>query len=159
MPERKRHKVVAHLKNGSLVKGYFESPLEDISALIPQGIENPFPSKLSLQMSTGETAEANPTNIFLDEAKALFFVDSFEGNKDYSEVKFFEATPRAEGLWVRIMFQDQEVIEGIVHNSLPFVADRGFFLKPPDPQSNNKMIYVVKNAMREFRVLGVRNKY
>jgi hypothetical protein len=64
-----------------------------------------------------------------------------------------------EGLWVRVTFLDGETIEGIVHNSMPFVANPGFFMKPPDPHSNNKMIYVVKSFMRDFRVLGVQNDY
>ena len=31
----------------------------------------------------------------------------------------------------------------------------GFYLKPPDPNSNNRIMYVVKSALKDFTVLGV----
>ncbi|MCI0350924.1 MAG: hypothetical protein L0Z53_15975, partial [Acidobacteriales bacterium] len=72
-----------------------------------------------------------------------------------SEVKFFESQPRIDGLWVRLYFSDNEAIEGIVANSMSFLVEDGFYLKPPDPNSNNRLMYVVKSALKDFTVLGV----
>ena len=47
------------------------------------------------------------------------------------------------------------MIEGIVSNTIRFLLDDGFYLKPPDPNSNNRFMYVVKMALKDFAVLGV----
>ena len=85
----------------------------------------------------------------------LFFVRKFSGNKNYSEVKFFESQPKIDGLWVRLYFYDNETIEGIVANSINLISEDGFYLKPPDPSSNNRLMYIVKSALKDFTVLGV----
>jgi hypothetical protein len=89
------------------------------------------------------------------ELKALFFVRKFSGNREYSEIKFFDSQPKIDGLWVRVTFYDNELIEGIVSNSIRFLMEDGFYLKPPDPNSNNRIMYVVKSALKDFTVLGV----
>jgi hypothetical protein len=57
---------------------------------------------------------------------------------------------------MRLQFRDGEVMEGIVHNSLRYLVDPGFFLMPTDPESNNKLVYVVKSWLADLRVLGMR---
>jgi hypothetical protein len=64
--------------------------------------------------------------------------------------------PIVHGIWVRVEFLDGEVMEGIVHNTLRFLVDPGFFLIPSDPDSNNRLVYVMKSWLRDHRVLGVR---
>lgn len=92
----------------------------------------------------------------LDSLKALFLVKSFEGSKEYCEVKFLQQHPPINGLLVRIRFFDDELTEGVVRNSLHHLVNPGFFLKPPDPQSNNKMGYAGKRSLKGFQVLGVK---
>jgi len=58
---------------------------------------------------------------------------------------------------MRVQFLDGEVMEGIVHNSLRYLVDPGFFLLPTDPFGNNKLVYVMKNQLADHRVLGTRN--
>jgi hypothetical protein len=58
---------------------------------------------------------------------------------------------------MRVQFLDGEVIEGIVHNSIRYLVDPGFFLVPTHPGSNNKLIYVSKSQLADHRVLGTRN--
>jgi hypothetical protein len=65
--------------------------------------------------------------------------------------------PTIRDLWVRLEFLDGEMIEGIVQNSVHCLIDDGFFLIPTDPGSNNKLLYVLKSALKEYRVLGMRN--
>jgi hypothetical protein len=49
------------------------------------------------------------------------------------------------------------VIEGIVHNSIRYLLDPGFFLVPTHPGSNNRLIYISKSQLADHRVLGTRN--
>src|SRR5947208_9929480 len=134
-----KRKVIARKVDGQILKGYMET--------IPDLANTDTVTLLSL---TEEKVKIPKTQM-----KALFFVRKFSGNKEYSEVKFFESQPRIDGLWVRLTFYDAELIEGIVANSIQFLIEDGFYLKPPDPNSNNRLMYVVKAALKEFTVLGV----
>lgn len=153
MPARDDLKVVAHLADGSLVKGILRDA-ESFDPLAAGLIGQTLPATVALDLANGESRIVD-----LKEAKALFFVKTLDGRSDYVEIKFFERNPQIEGLWIKIKFKDGEVTEGIVHNSLPFVADSGFFLRPPDPHSNNRVVYVVKSFLSDFRVLGIRSEY
>ncbi len=148
-------KVVAHLRGGEILKGFTDSlPNGDVDALLS---EDPIslPAKITLQPPESK----KPLSVTIQSLKALFFVKTFEGSKDYKEIKFFHAHPPLAGLWVRVKFDDNEATEGSVHNSRHHLVQPGFFLKPPDPQSNNQVVYVVKESLEEFRVLSVRETY
>ncbi len=148
-------KVVAHLRDGTLLKGYTDAiPETEIGQLLREG---PFP--LPKQIAIKTTNARKTVNVALDSLKALFFVKSFDGRTEYQEIKFFDSHPPVEGLWVRLRYYDGEASEGVVHNSLHFLNSSGFFLKPPDPHSNNEYIYVLKSSLTDFRVLGVRSTY
>ncbi len=134
-----KRKVIVRKLNGDILKGYMEQSPDQI-----QGDSITFTSLTEEQISIPKR-----------ETKALFFVRKFSGNKEYTEVKFFESQPRIDGLWVRLKFHDNETIEGIVSNSIRFLVDDGFFLRPPDPNSNNRLMYVLKVALKDFTVLGV----
>lgn len=136
-----KRKVVVRKLDGGIIKGYVDPALDPVT--VQDG-------DITITSLTEEVLHV-PTS----EIKALFFVRKFSGNKDYSEVKFFESQPRIDGLWVRLGFADNEAIEGIVANSIEFLMQSGFYLKPPDPNSNNRLMYVVKSALKEFTVLGV----
>ena len=148
-------KLVARLRDGQLVKGYtdalatasLDELLQEKRIVLPPAID----------VHLAETSRI--VSVPLDSLKALFFVKTFQGSRDYREITFFEKYPPIKGLWVRVSFYDRESTEGVVRNSLEFLVDPGFFLKPPDPQSNNELIYVVKSSLAEFRVLGVRMSY
>ncbi len=148
-------RVVAHLRNHKLLKGYTDAlPASDLASLGEQE-QVGLPAKIDVRLV--ETQET--ISLTLKSLKALFFVKSFEGSKEYEEIKFFAPNPPIEGLWLWLKFFDNERIEGVVRNSLQYLIDPGFFLKPPDPESNNELIYVVKSSLTEFRVLGVRATY
>jgi len=134
-----RRKVIARKTNGEILKGYVEA-----------APENEKDDNITLLSLTDEVVK-----IPKQDMKALFFVKKFSGNKEYSEVKFFESQPKIDGLWVRLTFYDDEMLEGIVSNSIRFLSDDGFYLKPPDPNSNNRLMYVIKAALKDFTVLSV----
>jgi hypothetical protein len=148
-------KVVARLRNGNLVKGYLTNPPGEPSEAFRNA--NGFTSPELIAIRPLEAGD--DVSLPAETLKALFFVKSFEGNKDYPEVKFFDKTPPIRGLWVRIRFFDNESIEGNVENSIHHLVDSGFFMKPPDPRSNNEILYVIKSSLADFRVLGVRHEY
>ena len=148
-------KVVAHLSDGSLIKGYTDAlPTADLEALLKRDA-----ILMPAEMTVRTAGLGEIVTIPLQSLKALFFVKTFEGHVDYKETKFFEGHPSIESLWVRVRFPDGEITEGVVRNSLHYIIDPGFLLKPPDPHGNNQMVYVVKKSLQEFQVLGVKHTY
>jgi hypothetical protein len=82
--------------------------------------------------------------------------NSFEGDSDHKELNFHSRAPIVHGIWVRLQFRDGEVMEGIIYNSIRYLVDPGFFLLPTDPDSNNRLVYVRKSWLADYRVLGMR---
>jgi hypothetical protein len=91
------------------------------------------------------------------DAKAVFFVKTFDGDLRHRALHFHEHAPTVPGLWVRVYFYDGEMIEGIISNTKYFVLETGFFLRPTDPNGNNRLVYVLKAGLKDFHVLGMRN--
>jgi len=148
-------KVVAHLADGRLVKGHTDVvPATDLEYLLKQEPVS-MPAEVKVLLSEQDRTIAVP----LTSLKALYFVKSFIGSESYKEIKFFEGHPTIDGLWVRLKFHDGEWTEGVVRNSYHFLVEPGFLVKPPDPQSNNEMVYAIKTALVDFQVLGVRHTY
>ncbi len=135
-----------------LIRGHLETPvwenLEDLLRHAPVGPPEVFRVQ---RLDTGVVEDIPATD-----AKAVFFVKSFEGNHRHNELKFYTRAAIVYGIWVRIEFKDGEVMEGIIHNSIHYLIDSGFFLLPTDPGCNNKLVYVVKKWLKDCRVLGVR---
>ncbi len=150
-----RLKVVAHKKTGHLVKGYADLHVENGES----GVFGIHPIALPKTLNIQPATEGRLAHVALDSLKALFFVKSFAGDPSYAETKFFNPDSKLEGLWVHITFEDGETTEGIVHNSIDLLNEPGFLMKPPDPQSNNNALYILKSALKSFRVVGVRSHY
>lgn len=89
------------------------------------------------------------------EVSAVFFVNDFDGDPKRDTVRFHAHEPALPGVWIQVKFPNGEVIEGVVENSIRFLIDPGFFLRPTDPGGNNKLIYVMKNALVEHHILGL----
>ncbi len=89
------------------------------------------------------------------EVKAVHFVRDFDEKSDHQERKVFASRPKLEGLWLRLRFKDNEVIEGILPNNLLLLESRGFTITPPDPFANSQRIFVPKEALADLTVLGV----
>lgn len=89
------------------------------------------------------------------ELKAVHFVRDFEGAAAGAEQKVFNNRPKMDGLWVRMRFRDQEVMDGILPNNLLQLEPFGFTVTPPGSSSNNQRVFVPKAALEELQVLGV----
>jgi hypothetical protein len=136
-------KVVAHFKDGRIVKGHTRdfSPERDSFTLQPY------------------SGEPGPVAVFLNELKAVFHVRTFDGNPDHSraeerigeipEARF--AKVMDEGRKVALQFNDGERLWGYAE---PYRdEDPGFFFFPTDPADNNMRIYVVRSSLKEMAFL------
>jgi hypothetical protein len=135
-----RPRIIARSKHGERFKGY----LEDGRALMKGELHMKTPEGLTLPLD-------------MERLKGVFFVRNYEGNKNYLESKILTSDPERKGLRVRIRFEDNETLEGVVENSIEPLTSAGFFFWPADPEANNELIYVVKSALIGFRVLGVKS--
>jgi hypothetical protein len=105
--------------------------------------------KLELMNTAG-----NVVAIELREVKGVYFVREF-GDSESLTRKTFTSRPRVEGLWVRLRFRDNEVIEGMMPNDLLQDGTEGFSIIPPDTRSNTQRIFVPRSALAEMAVIGV----
>src|SRR5258705_12064438 len=111
--DRPRLKVVAPLSNGELIKGYFDSSVErDLESMVRQRMLS-FPLEIAIPPSDSDQI----VPVRRDTLNALFFVKTFEGRKDYKEVKFFHSHPPIERLGVLICYVDDEVDEMMLRNT------------------------------------------
>jgi len=134
------------------IKGYLESPtwntIEELLSSAPQVAPEVFRVR---RIDSDEIEE-----ISIKDVKAVFYVNSFDGNSVRNHLNFHTRAPIVHGIWMRFQFLDGEVMEGIVFNSIRYLVDPGFFVLPTDPGSNNKLVYVVKSWLVDHRVLGLR---
>lgn len=96
----------------------------------------------------------NVVAVDLRDVKGIYFVREF-GDSESLTRKTFTSRPRTEGLWVRLRFRDNEVIEGMMPNDLVQDASQGFSIIPPDTRSNTQRIFVPRTALVEMTVLAV----
>jgi hypothetical protein len=105
--------------------------------------------KLELLNTSG-----NVVAIELRDIKGVYFVREF-GESDATSRKTFTSRPRTEGLWVRLKFKDNEVLEAMMPNDLTQTTPEGFLVNPPDLRSNTQRIFVPRTALESFTVLAV----
>jgi uncharacterized protein DUF6982 len=96
----------------------------------------------------------NVVLIDLAEVKGVYFVREFSESEAFAR-KTFVTRPRSEGLWVRLRFRDNEVLEGLMPNELTQLAPEGFLIIPPDTRSNTQKIFVPRSALVSMKVLAV----
>ena len=96
----------------------------------------------------------NVVAIDLREIKGVYFVREF-GDSESLTRKTFTSRPRAEGLWVRLHFKDNEILEGLIPADLTQSLPEGFLVNPPDQRSNTQRIFVPRTALESLTVLAV----
>ena len=89
------------------------------------------------------------------EVKAVCFVRDFDGGDTWREHRSFASRPKAPGLWVRLVFQDNDSTEGMLANNLMLLEPNGFFITLSDLSFQNQRIFVPRVALREVQVMGV----
>jgi len=134
----KRNKIVARFEDGKILKGY----THDFSP-----VKETFHLKSEMEEDKDTLYEVK-----LADLKAVFFVKSLEGNKDYVEKKMFYEIDASslKGLKIKIEFSDGEIMSGV---TLSYSKGRkGFFLIPVDAESNNVRVFVVSNSLSDVKV-------
>ena len=113
------------------------------------------PSQLRL---TGEidllTTEGAHRPVRLGDLRAIYFVREFTDEYKPERTAFL-SRPKLDGLWVRLTFQDDETLEGVVPNNLLALLDFGVQITPPDLNGPVSRIFVPRSALAEMTVLGV----
>lgn len=134
-------KIVVKYYNGNILKGYTTdfNPKEESFNLYPVDEET-------------EEAREEQVKIKVDELKAVFFVKSFKGNKDYQKVRTFNGFDPGTLTQRRIIivFKDGENFYGTTYSYSP---DRsGFFAFPIDPYDNNDRVFIPRSALEKVHV-------
>jgi len=127
---RVANKVVVHFRDGKIVKGYTYdfNPNKDIFHVVDAEDKH------------------RVTEISTAQLKALFFVKTFEGNKNHPDPGDFsmDEFKNSPGLKVKVTFFDHEVMYGSTHGYAP--NRKGFFISPANKQINNDRVFVVKDS-------------
>ena len=100
------------------------------------------------------TMDGEHRSVALADAKSVYFVREFSEPFE-PERKAFLSRPKLDGLWVRLQFRDEDVVEGIVANNLLELVDAGVQLTPPDLHGNVVRMFVPRTSLTEMKVLGV----
>lgn len=99
----------------------------------------------------------------LDQIKMVSYVRDFNladtQNPERLGRRSFLARPRAEGLWLRLIFLGGDMLEGLAASDISFllnaIEDRGVHLTPPDIRSNTQHIFVPRSALADLQVVAV----
>ena len=124
------NKVVARFRDGRMVKGYtydFNPYKETFHVCVTQY------SKEVIGVSHSPL-------------KAVFFVKTFEGNKDHRDPEDFslDSLKSMPGLKVKVTFFDGEVMYGSTNGYAP--ERKGFFIFPVDKESNNDRVFAIRES-------------
>ena len=122
--------VVVRFRDGRILKGT---------------VQNFMPNRPLFHLHPIDGGSPYGVAVALAELKAVFFVKTFDGNKDYVEdvdVSHAEALGRK----IVVTFIDDEVLTGVTTG---YSASKpGFFVTPTDPVSNNDRVYVVARSVK-----------
>jgi hypothetical protein len=92
------------------------------------------------------------------EIKTVVFIRDFAatgGTSPGAGRRVFLTRPKMDGLWVRLLFRDNDVMEGVMPNNLMQVEQYGFTVVPPDSYGNRQRVFIPREALRSVEVLGV----
>jgi hypothetical protein len=132
------NKVVVRFRDGKMIKGY----TYDFNA-----------KKEIFHVTTNHCAN-EVIEVPTCQLKAVFFVKTFEGNKDHPNIDDFspENFRNIPGLKVKVTFFDGEVMFGSTNGYAP--ERKGFFIFPADEGSNNERVFIIREstvAVEKFR--------
>ncbi len=136
-PASTHKKVVLVLADRKSLRGYLNparlGQLDPIDVLTPEGEHIQFP---------------------VAKIRSIYFVREFADEFE-PQRKAFLSRPKLDGLWVKLRFNDGEILEGVIPNDLLSLLDNGLQIMPPDLNSSSDRIFVPRAALSEVTVLGV----
>src|SRR3989337_1541551 len=138
-------KVVARFNDKRLLKGYVGKFTGDSATVI---------------IKEADTGKEHAVPI--EDLKAIFYVRTFEGSKEYKEKKIYGAGKKL-GRKVFVKFRDGEKLVGFLEADVPpdkilsFLksdgSKKGFFLVPVDAECNNTRVFAAWNAIDDITTL------
>jgi uncharacterized protein DUF6982 len=134
-----RQKLVAHLKDGEVLKGYSRDFVDGAG---------------DFHLMTPDRPVATSRRIEVDELKAVFFVRSWGRPAGHVLRRYrfgVGGMARDPGRRVVVHFRDGERIWGYVLEEAG--PEGGFYLVPADPEDNNRKIFVVSSSLQELQQL------
>ncbi|MBC7927586.1 MAG: hypothetical protein H7039_18220 [Bryobacteraceae bacterium] len=90
--------------------------------------------------------------IALMDAKAICFVREFSLDPVPASRRAFLNRPKVDGVWVRLVFRDAEMLEGVMPNNLLYMEAAGISVIPPD---SAQRVFAPRTALTAVQVLGV----
>ena len=129
-------KVVVRYLDGKVIKGF---------------TQDFFPNKDRFHLHHAAKSSGESVEVMVKDLKAIFFVQDFEGNAQYSERKSYGEGERAQGRKVEVTFADGEMLVG---STMGYDPNRpGFFIFPADPKGNNIRVFAVSSSVKKVRNL------
>lgn len=145
-PSTSGDQAVLHVRAGKLLKGLltdFTTTADTVHLKLESASENP------------------PIEVKVADLKAIYYVRSFTGNKQYKKKRYFGSMD-PKGKRVMVRFKDGEILCGFIEGELPWkdgfltATDpnlKGFFIYPADSEGNNTKVFVVTTAVEDVRRL------
>ncbi len=124
--------VVVRYPDGRLIKGTTHDFL---------------PNKSTFHVTEKDTGQRIPVD--LSGLKAVFFVKTYDGSKDYREK--IDGQRVGMGRKIQVKFKDGETLVGYTQGYTP--NRPSFFVFPADPNSNNERILVITAATESVQFL------
>jgi uncharacterized protein DUF6982 len=92
--------------------------------------------------------------------KWVCYVRDFSTTADLSNPerllqKKFAVRPRTAGLWLRMVLNDGDELEGIAANDRSLITGSGLLVTPPDTRSNTQRVYVPRQAIQSLEVVSL----
>jgi hypothetical protein len=130
-------KAMVYRFDRELLGGFVDSsrPIEDnsVQLLNPSGVVQQIP---------------------VSQIKAICFVRDFISGPAWTRTQY-AVRPRQQGLWVRIRFQDGELLEATMPNNLSAFDPEMLSISPPETIMGVQRILIPRAAIEQFEVLGV----
>ena len=127
----KGDKIVVRCKDSTLLKGMTYD-------------FNPGKLFFNMRLLNGERVQLK-----LEDLKAIFIVNDFNGNKDYRYS--YKDVLLWGGIKIKLTFNDNEIMIGYIPYHIS--GAQGFFVTPADLNGNNNSVFVIKSAIREISYL------
>ena len=97
-------KVVIQFGNRT-VKGYLESPVWNTIEELASNAPDRSPETFRVRLVESDAVE----EISIKDVKAVFYVNSFDGDKERNHLNFNTQAQIVNGIWMRFQFLDGEV--------------------------------------------------
>jgi hypothetical protein len=98
------------------------------------------------------TVAGSVTIVPYPDIRAVYFVREFGSDPAAGMRRAFHSRPKLNGLWVRLLFRDNETLEAVAPNDLLQMDALGLHVIPPDTAQR---IWVPRAALQSVQVLSV----